>query len=90
MRHDGEWRSHADDCQCGVWTDGYCNRGGSCWSCCGAGAEDSDCTAPRMHPTHWAHPLHAQTVAAWRNHWPIYRSRAELRALLPEYFGDPE
>lgn len=26
----------------------------------------------------------------WRNHWPVYRSRAELRALLPGFLGDSE
>jgi hypothetical protein len=81
MQHGGQWSYHPDDCLCGVYGDGYCNRDGHCWSCCGAGAEDSDCTAPQMHPTHWAHPLHSQTIAGWRNHWPVYRSRDDLRAL---------
>lgn len=83
--HAGSWGSHDDDCWCAM-AGGYCNRGGWVWSCCGACKEDSECSAPRMHPTHWQHPKHGQTTAGYRGVWPVYRSDAEIRALAPEAF----
>lgn len=88
MKHSGDWLYHDDDCLCGAYTDAYCNRGGYCWSCCGACAEDSECSAPRLHPTHWSHFRHHETIASWSNHRPVYRSAQEIRALLPEAFAD--
>lgn len=84
--HSGEWQYHDDDCLCGSYTDAFCNRGGHCWSCCGACAQESECSAPRKHPTHWSHPRHAETIAGWRNHWPVYKTAAALRAAMPELF----
>ncbi len=86
MRHQGHWQYHDDDCLCGSYTSAYCNRGGWCWSCCGACAEDSECSAPLLHPTHWSHPRNPETVLRYVNHWPVHRSPAELRALMPELF----
>jgi len=86
MQHTGDWQYHDDDCLCGSYTGAHCNRGGHCWSCCGACAEESECSAPRLHPTHWSHPRHHETVLRYQNHWPVYRSAADLRALMPEAF----
>ena len=40
--HTGNYRYHDDDCWC-MMGSGYCNRGGSVWSCCGAVAQASTC-----------------------------------------------
>ncbi len=80
--HRGSYDFHDDDCRCSMVND-YCNRGGRVWSCCGACKEDSDCSAPNMHPTFWQHPLHGSTVAGFRGVWPTYVSNAEIRARCP-------
>lgn len=87
--HTGTWRYHDDDCRCG-WYDGYCNRDGNIWSCCGACKQHSDCAAPNTHPTFWSHPRHAATVAGYRNNWPFYKSNAEIRAASPDSFADSD
>ena len=86
MKHTGDWQFHEDDCLCGAYTDAWCNRGGWVWSCCGACAEESECTAPALHPTHWKHPRHHETVRTYVNGWPVHLSPAELRERLPELF----
>lgn len=86
MRHSGSYEYHDDDCMC-VMGGNYCNRDGKVWSCCGACKEKSECSAPRLHPTHWSHPKHSQTVSGHRGAWPIYRSDPEIRAIAPEAFG---
>lgn len=83
--HAGSWSYHPDDCRC-VEADRHCNRDGHCWSCCGACKEDSECTAPILHPTHWSHPRYAATVARYERHWPVFRSNEEIRAAVPECF----
>lgn len=50
--HTGTWDYHDDDCMCGAYGR-HCNRDGHVWSCCGACREDTECTAPELHPTHW-------------------------------------
>lgn len=90
MRHAGRWAFHEDDCQCGQLRHAYCNRGAWVWSCCGACAEVSECTAPAMHPTYWQHPRHAETVLRYVHGRPIYRPPDELRQSMPElYRRDP-
>ncbi len=82
--HTGAFEHHDDDCRC-VEADLYCNRDGQCWSCCGAAKEDSDCTAPEMHPTNPNHPLFARTVAGYRDVRPFYKSNEEIAALLQRW-----
>lgn len=79
-QHTGRWRYHDDDCRC-VEGDLFCNRDGHCWSCCGAAQEDSDCTAPEMHPTNPSHPVFAQTVAGFRDGRACFKPKAEVEAL---------
>lgn len=85
MQHTGSWDSHDDDCQCGLGSR-HCNRGSACWSCCGACKQDSECTGTRLHPTHWSHPKHGQTVAGYSGGWPTYKSNEEIRRIAPECF----
>lgn len=82
--HTGSYDHHDDDCLCGRIG---CNRGGHAWSCCGACAEDSECTAPHLHPTSWRHPRHAETTLPGPGPRPRYRSPEALRALMPEEFA---
>lgn len=83
--HRGSYDFHDDDCLCA--TIG-CNRDGHAWSCCGACAEVSECTAPRLHPTSWRHPRHAETTIRGPGARPKYRSPEELRAIMPEEFEE--
>ncbi len=83
--HSGTYRYHDDDCMC-VMGQRYCNRDGSVWSCCGACKEDSECTAPRTHPTYWDHAKFRQTVSGYEGVRPTFKSDAEIRAIAPELF----
>ena len=87
MKHTGTWRYHDDDCRCS-WADLYCTRDGFCWSCCGASKEDSECSAAKMHPTHWQHRGHRRTVAGYEGVWPVYKDNEEIKDLFPESFED--
>jgi hypothetical protein len=51
-------------------------------------ADDSECSAPSLHPAHGTRLKCLGTVASWRNHLPLYVSAEEIRALLPEAFAD--
>ena len=85
--HSGVWDYHDDDCRCTEGGIRFCNRDGRVWSCCGACKEDSECTAPRMHPTYWGHPKASQTHARhWNGPWPTYKSDVAIRAVAPELF----
>ena len=85
-QHTGHYEYHHDDCRC-VEFGFYCARDCSIWSCCGAGKKDSECSAPRTHPTYWTHPKHGLTVAGYGpSHHPRYKSNEEIRAVAPECF----
>lgn len=84
--HTGAWHYHDDDCQCAVFGGAWCNRGGWCWSCCGACGEHTECSAPRMHPTHWAHPKWLSTHAGHEGGRPVYKPNEAIRTLVPEAF----
>ena len=85
--HTGTWRYHDDDCRCG-WYRSHCNRDGGVWSCCGACKQHSDCSGAALHPTHWQHPDHHRTVTGHRDHRPVHRPNAELRARFPGLWAD--
>lgn len=87
--HRGEYGYHADDCLCGGYGY-YCNRNGRVWSCCGSCKEDSDCSAPHMHPTYWNHPMCSTTIAGHERNWPVYKTNEAIRALFPHLFGEHE
>lgn len=82
--HAGRYTYHDDDCRC-VEGGLYCNRDGSCWSCCGACKEDSDCTAPEMHPTNPSHPLFFQTTAGTKNLRFEFKPNEEIAALFQNW-----
>lgn len=90
MQHSGHWQHHEDDCLCGAYTGAYCNRGAWIWSCCGACAEKSECTAPALHPTHWSHQRFEETVLGYVDGRPSYRSPEELRQRMPTLFSRPQ
>ncbi len=84
--HTGSFDYHEDDCRC-VEGGRHCNRDASCWSCCGACKEDSECSGTRLHPTHWQHPRFQQTVSGFDGrHRPTFKSNEAIRALAPESF----
>ncbi len=82
--HTGRWEHHDDDCWC-VLGGHYCNRDGFVWSCCGATTQDSECTAPNMHPTYWNHPKFRSSYR-YVNNARVELSKDEIRELFPESF----
>ena len=79
--HSGSWNYHDDDCRC-VEAGFYCNRDGSCWSCCGACKQGSECTAPEQHPTHWNHPCFSATIAGYNGARPVFKSNEEIARIF--------
>jgi hypothetical protein len=82
--HSGSYLYHDDDCRC-VEGGMYCNRDGRCWSCCGACKQDSECTAPEMHPTYPDHACFGATISEYRGSRPQYRSNAEIARIFAEW-----
>jgi len=85
-KHSGEWSYHDDDCWCVMGGRKYCNRDGYVWSCCGACKEDSECSAPKAHPTHWSHPKFSSTVKGYSGTKPVYKTNEEIRSIAPDAF----
>jgi hypothetical protein len=87
-KHTGVWSRHDDDCRCIDGGIPYCNRDGWVWSCCGACKQQSECSAPNMHPTYWNHPKFSQTHVSYDERLrPEYLPDEELRRLAPEAFA---
>jgi hypothetical protein len=85
-KHTGSWDYHDDDCRCTI-ANPYCNRDGHVWSCCGACKEDSECSAPHMHPTYWSHPKFTETISGYKGMRPVYKTNEEIREIAPEAFA---